>query len=208
MLLPEVTDFLAGKRFEDYNELTDIFIVTDLTTTMKKKIKFIASRYVIISYGITNFTYALVYDVVLEKLGKLKIEHVDCFEYVGSQPEVSKESIAFLLNTGEVKLVDFSTPGDSNGVLIFGKLQFVRSRVITLQEVQVENVETTSSLAVSTRASLDGKTTNTIVGTESYSADNIRKYNFLNTAVNHSLMFVGKFNLVSVLVTYTAGGRR
>ena len=208
MLLPETTDFLAGKRFEDYDELTDIFTLTDLTTTMKKKVKFIASRYVVISYGITSFTHALVYDTALEKLGKLKVTHADCFEYVGDQTEVSKESIAFLLNTGEVKLVDFSSVDASDSVLIFGKLQFTRSRLITLQELQVENIKTGSTVAVSTRASLDGKTTTTIAGTESYSAESIRKYAFHNTAVNHSLMFVGKFNLVSVLVAYTIHGRR
>lgn len=208
LILPEVTDFLAGKRFEDYNEVTDVFTVTDLAATMQKKVKFIASRYIVISYGTTSFTHALVYDLALEKLGKLKIDHVDCFEYVGNQTEVSKESIAFLLNTGEVQSVDFSTSGDSEGVLIFGKLQFVRSRLITLHEVQAENVESTSPLVVSTRASIDGKNTTTVAGTESYSATDVRKYSFRNTAINQSLMFVGKFNLISVLVTYTAGGRR
>jgi len=208
MLLPDVTDFLAGKRFEDYDEVTDTFTVTDLVATMKKKIKFIASRYLVISYGIDEFTYALVYDTALEKLGKLKITHADCFEYIAEQTEVSKESIAFLLSDGQVKVVDFSTQAASSGVLIFGKLQFSRSRMITLLELEAENVELGDTITVSTRASLDGKNTTTVPSTVSYDATNIRKFVFRSTAKNHSPMFVGKFNLVSVLVHYVAGGRR
>ena len=209
LFLPEVTDFLAGKRIEDYDAVTDAFTVTDLTTTMKKKIKYIASRYLVISYGITEFTHALVYDLALEKLGKLKLTHVDCFEYVGGQVEVSKESIAFLLSTGEVQLVDFSTSGDSDGVLIFGKLQFSRSRMIILHMLDVENIETASTVTVSTRASITGKATVTTEGTLLESEANLRNYAFNGiTAMHHSLMFVGKFNLVSVLVHYVAGGKR
>ena len=66
-ILPEVTDFLAGKRFEDFNEITKAFTTTDLTTTMLKKVKFIASRYLVVSYGITSFTHALVYDTALKR---------------------------------------------------------------------------------------------------------------------------------------------
>ena len=196
LILPEVTDFLAGKRFEDFDEVTKDFTVTDLTTTMLKKVKFIASRYLVISYGISSFTHALVYDIALDRLGKLKVTHTDCFEYVGDQVEVSKESIAFLLSSGEVKVLDFSTSAaDSNGVVIVGKLQYTRGRTITLQGVDVENVESSSSLSMTSLVSLDGKTTTKTEGVESYSADNLRKYSFRVTAVNHALLLIGKFNL-------------
>jgi len=83
IVLPEITDFLAGKVFEDFDEVTKELSLTELTATMKKKTKFISSRYLIVSYGITEFTHALIYDIALERLGKLKIAHVDCFEYLG-----------------------------------------------------------------------------------------------------------------------------
>ena len=209
-LLPEVTDFLAGKRFEDYNETTNLYEITDLspTTTMQKKIKLIASRYLVISYGITSFTHALVFDIVLNKLGKLRITHTDCFEYVGAQSEISKESVAFLLSTGGVKVLDFAVSATSNGVLILGKLQFIRSHLITLHGVEVENVASTSALAISSQASLDGKNFTLVSGTLVKTATNLRDHTFRSTAKNHSLVFLGQFNLVTALVRYTVAGRR
>ena len=207
--LPEVTDFLAGKVFEDFDESTKELSETKLTTTMKKKIKFIAARYIVISYGITSFTHALVYDVVLERLGKLKIDHVDCFEFLKDQTEVSKESIAFLLSTGEVKTLDFSTTStNSNGVVIFGKMQYTRGRTITLQGVDVENVEDDATLSVTNLAAIDGKTTTKTEGVLRYSVEGLRKYAFKVSAINHSLLLIGKFNLSTLFITYILNGRR
>ena len=87
---------------------------------MLKKVKLVASRYLVISYGVFEFTHAIIYDLALKRLGKVKITHADVFEYVGEQTEASKESIAFLLGTGEVKTLDFSATADASGVLVLG----------------------------------------------------------------------------------------
>tara|TARA_R110000772_G_scaffold68760_1_gene152349 strand:+ start:3566 stop:5083 length:1518 start_codon:yes stop_codon:yes gene_type:complete len=210
-ILPDVTDFLAGRRFEDYNEVTKQYEVTDLapTATMLKKIKYVASRYLVISYGITSFTHALVLDTALSKLGKLRLTHTDCFEYVSDQTEIAKESLAFMLGTGEVQVVDFSTGAASSGVLILGKIQFVRSHMITLLGVELENVETGSSLTVEDQAALDGKNFTNVTGTlTAASAGDLREYVFRSSAKNHSLVFTGKFNLVTAQVRYSVTGRR
>lgn len=211
-IIPEVTDFLAGKRFEDYNEITKVYDITDLTTTetMLKKIKYIASRYLVISYGLPSvgFTHAIVFDTSLKKLGKLKISHTDVFEYIDAQKEISKESIAFLLPTGEVQVLDFSVTTVSSGVIVLGKLQFVRTRNITLLEVEVENVEPDASLVVSTQAALKGKAFTDVVGIFKDSEDKLRRYNFRTDAKNHSLVFIGEFNLVTAQVTYKTTGKR
>jgi len=207
-ILPQVTDFLAGKRLEDFDEVTSTFSVTDLTTTMKKKVKFIASRYLVISYGIDSFTHAIVYDITLDKLGKLKVDHVDCYECISLQVEVSKESIAFMSSDGSVQYLDFATSAASEGVCLLGKLQYTRSRMLTLQEVESENIEAGVDCTVSSLYSFDGKTLTKVDGTLAHTANNVRKHVFHITALNHSLLYVGKFNLTSVLVTYTAGGRR
>ena len=212
-LLPEVTDFLAGRRFEDFNEVTKLYEITDLatTTTMKKKIKLVASRYLVISYGLpsaSSFTHALVYDVVLQKLGKLKITHTDTFEYIGAQSEISKETVAFVLTTGEVKLLDFSATADTNGVIILGKLQATRSKLLSLLGVEVENIETDATLSLDSQVSLDGKTSTLVAGSLRYSAANIRAFDFRSIGLNHSLMFIGKFNLVTVIIRYSVTSRR
>jgi len=211
-ILPEVTDFLAGRRFEDYNETTKLYEITDLSAsaTMLKKIKYVASRYVIVSYGLptTGFTHALIFDTALNKLGKIKLNHVDVFEYVNSQTEISKESIAFLLADGEVKVLDFSAIATGNGVLILGKLQFTRSRNLILLGVEVENVESSATLSLSSQVTLNGKTFTSVEGTVKESVDNLRSYDFRSEGKNHSLVFIGKFNLVTAQIRFAIGGRR
>lgn len=211
-ILPEVTDFLAGKRFEDFNETTKLYEITTLlaTETMSKKMKYVASRYLVISYGLpsTGFTHALVFDTSLGKLGKLRITHVDVFEYVGAQTEIAKESLAFVLSTGEVKVVDFSTKSTSSGVLILGKLQATRSRLTGLLGVEVENIPTSFPLTLDSQTSLDGKTFTTVAGTARTTVDNLREYFFRASAKSHSLVLIGAFNAVTVQIRYKVEGRR
>lgn len=211
-ILPEVTDFLSGRRFEDYNESTKQYDRINLPSTkaIRKKVKFIASRYFVISYGLpdTDFTHALVFDTVLRRLGKLKITHTDVFELISSQLEVSKESIAFLLSNGEIKYLDFSTESAGSGILILGKLQFSRSRLLTLLGVTLENEAESSVLEVGSQLSLDGKNFSYVAGDLSTSAPNVRTYVFRSTGVNHSIVVNGVFNLVTVIVDFTLNGRR
>lgn len=208
VVLPEVTDFLAGKKFEDFSEITNLFTTTELADTMKKKLKFIASRYLVISYGVTSFTHALVYDAALQRVGKLKITHVDCFEFIKAQKEISKEAIAFLLADGSVQTLNFSVSDVSAGVAILGKFQYTRNKLLTLHRVELENSEVANPATVSSLVSLDGKTTTITPGTVRFTVEGLIQYNFRVTAVNHSLLIKGKFNLVSALLTYTVAGRR
>ena len=212
VVLPEITDFLSGRVFEDYDELTGELTQTDIAYAMKKKIKFIASRYLVISYGMTEFTHAIIYDVALERLGKIKLTHTDCLEYVettaGHQIETAKESIGFLLADGSIQVLDTNTDSDATGVVLLGKFQYTRTRTITLLEIEVESIKQSASLAVSALYSLDGRTTQEVTSTASYSADGLRAYPFRVTGINHRLKLVGSFSLTNILMTYLAAGRR
>lgn len=208
--LPTVTDFLAGKVFEDFNEVTKLYEIQELAagTTMLKAVKYIAARYLIVSYGISSFTHALVWDTSLQKAGKLRIDHVDVFEYVGDQAEIAKESIGFLLATGEVRSVDFSTVNSSKGVLILGKVQYSNTRMTEIQGVEAENIQESSSLEVLSQASLDGKTFTNVIGVEASREEGLRTYSFRHTAKSHTLVFIGEFDFVTALMTYVLVGRR
>lgn len=206
IILPEVTDFLAGKQLEDYDEITNILSTTDLTTTMKKKVKLIASRYLIISYGINTFTHALVYDIGLKRLGKLKINHVDCFEYLGTQSEISKETVAFVINTGQIKVLKFSvTAVERPGVLILGNYQYSRDRQLVLHNVVAENVKSTDSFICRTKALLEDGSYNEIAGQSSIKGT-ARSNLFFISGINHSITFIGSFNLSTVQLLFTVGG--
>ena len=80
-VFPEATDFMTAQVMEDYDELTGVFSLFGTAGQLKHKLSFVGSRYLILSYGVQYLTHALVYDTGLKRWGKVKIPHVDVFEW-------------------------------------------------------------------------------------------------------------------------------
>lgn len=80
---PQVADFLTAKRIEFYNFDTSKIDRYTGTLDFFTKITAIGSRYLVISYGTFPgiYDFALVYDIPLQRWGKLRVQHVDCFYY-------------------------------------------------------------------------------------------------------------------------------
>lgn len=82
----EVNDFIAGKMWDTFSPITKL-ITTNYSDSYEfpVKLSFISSRFLIISYSVDAdsgiFAYALYYDTILKRWGRLKIDHVDCFSY-------------------------------------------------------------------------------------------------------------------------------
>jgi hypothetical protein len=79
----ELSDFIAAKIFEDFDETTNTFSSSYLSVQLYINITIVVERFVILSYGqaLGMYTHALVYDLALRRYGKFKINHVDCFEW-------------------------------------------------------------------------------------------------------------------------------
>lgn len=212
-VLPDVTDFISGKYFEDFDETTNTFVRTTISGAMKKAISVVADRYLVISYGISSLTHAIVYDITNKRFGKLKVDHVTCFEWKILSPTVSeipRESLAFLQKDGAIKIVDFSyTSSTASGVMLLGKYQYARSRMIQLQGVELENVRAGSNFTLLNYYSPDGKSLGIPkAGYLKLSAESFREYLFHTTGVNHSLLFKGAFFINSLVLTFNIHGRR
>jgi hypothetical protein len=211
-ILQEATDFIAGKLFEDYDESTDTFSVTVLTSTLLKQINLVADRYLVVSYGISALTHAVVYDLTDKRWGKLKITHVKCFEYklpAAGVTEIPRQSIAFLGLDGSIKSVDFSPAStNSSGVICLGKYQFQRARLIQLDEVNVENIQPSATFSAYALSAIDGK--NQIKSSLGLLASSglYRKYGSRAIGINVSLVFKGAFNLVSLVLAFNIHGKR
>ena len=217
-ILPAVSDFLSGKVIEDFDETTKTFSITNVATdeTLNKRLSFIGGRYLIVSYGITELTHALIYDILLEKVGKIKYTHISAIEQtrdisvVGNQGrEYPNSNIALMDKTGLVKVVTLnSIDVTRSGVLILGKYQWHRDRFLTLQRVTAENVESTDSFSFTDLASLDGRNISSqVIGVETVGVG-YREFALRSSAKNHSLAFIGSFILNSLELLFTLGGRR
>lgn len=213
-VMPELSDFLTGKRFEDFDSDSLIFYQTDLTTPLKKRVEFISGRFLVISYGMTSFTHAIIYDVALQRFGKTKIPHVSVFQYGfldADDADTAKKQIAFLQSNGTVRTIEFASGFESDdSVALIGKFQYMRSRVLQLEEVEVETVEMNSAFSCHSYVTRDGKTFagTPKAGVEYGTVGQTKSYRFHSTGMNHSILFKGTFKLNSLLITFTIGGDR
>jgi len=84
-LSAEINDFLAGRKWEYWVTGTrELVEVIAGATEFRVKVAYIASRYLIVSYSVDSsdtYQYAILFDTVLKRRGKLKFDHVDCFAY-------------------------------------------------------------------------------------------------------------------------------
>lgn len=213
---PELTDFLGGKDFEDFDETTKTFTRTALTAPMVKRVTSVSNRYLIISYGMTELTHAIVYDMVQKRYGKLKFTHVSCFEYTYLDPSLSdapRNSIAFLRKDGSMTTVDPSlTLASSNGTIILGKFQYERGHLTTLEELTIQTVHPLQSISAYDMYSLTGGTTESVSYVPGYetsvSGDSQRTYMFHSVGRNHSILLIGGFFLSSFVLQLHSTGRR
>jgi len=210
-VFPEVTDFLSGSTFEDFNETTNLFTITNTAGALiVKKLVVVNSRYLVISYGISSLNFALIYDIAYKQWGKVKINHTDCFEWNRLTVETAKKNIAFLGSGGSINVldVDINNP-NANGVMILGKFQYVRSRLIQLQRAEFENVNPENTFTLYDLPCLDGKNFSpAIVGYLAASTGKYREYKFHNTALNHTVLAKGGFNAISIVLTFNVSGAR
>lgn len=217
-VLAYLTDFVAGGIFEDYDEAGQVLNITTFIGTLAKKLTLINDRYLVLSYGLAGdgpFTHAIVVDLVQARMGKLKIEHADVFELKDLSPvvtEVPRDSIAFLLESGEVKLCNFNQKSNvSSGVLICGRYRLQRGLKTRLQKVLVENVEQSASFSCSDFGLLESKVldnpTLMMVDPATVSS-NTRLRAFYNEieADSHTLIFQGRFSINTIVLTVIPGG--
>lgn len=211
-VFPELTDFLAGAVFEDFEEITNELVVTKLTSTMIKRLALVSDRYLIISYGISYFTHALVFDLILKRWGKLKHPHISVMEFRILDPEFTetpRHSIAFVQSNGKIDIANLNTRDtNTHGILLLGKIQYVRQRTITLHTVDFENSPDGALCECFDKYSYDGKNTSTAEGKLARSTGLFREFIFRVTALNHSLLFKGAFHMLSVVIHYSVAGRR
>lgn len=213
-VFPDVTDYISGGLFETYNEVTDELETVDaIGSVVHKRIVLISDRYVVVSYGVDSLTHALIYDTALKQWGRLKIDHVDCFEFLqhpSETTELPKHSIAFLTAGGGIQILNSDIGNTAaNGVMLLGKFQYVRSRMLQLQSVEFENVNAGNTFTLMDFPAIDGKNfEGAVEGYLSTGVGKLRKYLFHNTAMNHTICCKGAFNAVSLVLTFNVAGAR
>lgn len=114
---PELTDFLTSNWTESYDYTNHAVVSQVLGSAFSVKMSYISSRYLAISYGPAPgaYQYAIIFDSALERFGKIKIDHADCFQYPFPGNETLDPTIGGLVGDiaglGELSFTDLTTVG-------------------------------------------------------------------------------------------------
>lgn len=130
---------------------------------------------------------------------------------VDLQFQVPGKSIGFLKGDGSIWVVNFEVGNteDTQAVLYLGKFQLLRKNMISLQEIEFENILQGAPFAVDILTSISGKsfdlTTQPVLNLDQ---DLFRLYGSRVNGLNHTLRVRGNFNLVYLGLTVLLGGNR
>lgn len=238
-IYPEFSDFIAGKTVEEYIGPTNFQPFADLAPAWKSetqdllsqpigpnilvqyrlqeepwiKVTLVGSRYVLFSYGFKekgNYDYVIVYDIALARFGKLKISHVDAFNYFPQPAEEAetKTAIGFLQRDGSVYIVKPDTFSEGRGILVYGRLKAMHGQWLDLEGVKIETQKKlTPRLWVAT--SFNGaEMTRPELGFLASDTPRTKEWYCRTGGDSVSLIFDGDFSITSLTVDFQLGGAR
>jgi hypothetical protein len=83
IVYPDLGDFATSREIERYNSGTKTLTQSATSLDFYIKVSAVGNRYIVISYGTFKgiYSFALVYDLAIQRWGKLRIVHRDCFYY-------------------------------------------------------------------------------------------------------------------------------
>ena len=222
---PELTDFISGRYFEDFDETTNTFTRRSIQY-FKHAVTMVSDRYLMISYGDAAlpiagnlYSHALVYDTAMKRWGKLKFPHQQIFEDIAFGSAIidmqPKSSVMFVQNNGTIHKLEFD-PHEvgtvHTGVVIIGKFQLARAKMSTLLEFNVDNAPVSGqTYTCSVLNSVDGKSDGAALFhnlTPLYSAEATSQFLCRLTGMNQSICFYGAFRLSSVVLKLAQHGKR
>lgn len=237
-ILSQLSDYLTyDDTFDTWNagiddiELSEFPFVDDVSNRKLFKISAILDRYLFISYGTTTpypepnsilsippvFTYCFVWDSLLDRLGKLKINHTDLWfvdQYIyfidGSNADATQFTYKVYTRLNLQEPVGETPAIEHSGILVLGKFQYVRDRFITLEELDIEAAQDTTlgwtlagtkNLTIFVDPSYDGKNFDLTQRVTPYillDEGSLIKTVCHVTGKNFRIGFMGAFDLASI----------
>lgn len=228
-MAPEVSDFLSKNPSQAiFNSTTNTFTEQNIATSIPS-IYVHMNRYVLISVNGTNegassdkYTHVIIFDMHLNRYGRLKLDHtfMFCFwipneviGFVNKQNNTIKYLSFDIYGTATVPMAGLTSDAHA-GVLVLGKFQYVRSRVMQIEEIELEGPQNTAitpspTMSVVLLPSTDGRNFDAPVTlTASYLSGGLATYFCHATAKNHSIAIKNAFLVNTIQLRFVPGGER
>lgn len=229
-IAPDVSDFLSRNPVQELLNYSTNTFTAQVVETEVPSIYVHMNRYILLSVNGTNntgvqtekYTHVIVFDMHLRRYGRLKLDHTFMF-CVWAPNEV----IGFVnKQTSTISYLNFDILGNASApftllapaaisaALLLGKFQYVRSRFLKLEEIEIEGPQNTAivpspNFSCALFPSLDGR--NLMPGeplTASYLSGGVAKFPCHRTAQNISVLLKGAFNVNTLQLRFTPAGDR
>lgn len=143
LVLSELTNFLLNADYYDaFDQVTNTFSLVSYSPLNQINTWYVLDRYVIVTYALDAFnstnTRAIVYDRLLKRAGTLKGDFSIVLDDGVNVYFISQISNQIFKLQFSQEIADVNYKHES--VLILGKFQYARSRFISLEEYEIENV--------------------------------------------------------------------
>lgn len=162
------------------------------------------------SYGTEDafLTYDMLLDVTYDELGGIPYDETII---QGGALTYPRQSVAFLLSTGEVKLavMDYRAPDDDSvSWLAIGRNEFARARLATLHTLELEGLTIDDRSKVANWRSVNGATLDPAeLGFNREAAFPYSEFGFdLPTGKNHTFYVQGQFALTTLIAWISNDG--
>lgn len=194
-ILPEISDFAHAGIIEDWDGTT--LTESGGTSELLCRIAHLVPRYLVVSYGVSSYTHALIYDLALKRWGKLKVTHIAALSI--SAEASDGVQLLFPQSDGAILKLDYRGT-HSNSTVMIGGISLQRDKVHTLLEVACD---TTAYLSYAVSENFG-------IGTKVPLTESLRDNSYFcrSSGRNHTLIMEGTFNLTNLQVTLTQGGNR
>lgn len=209
LLASDVSNFLEKtKRAEELNYTTNLFSIGSVAST--KKLTYLLDKYVITKHTVGSNSYFMTFDLGLGRYGKLKVQgdvytDLQSLYFFGTE----EGSVGYQLS---FDIYDTDFPAAS--ALLLGKFQYVRSRLMKLEEIEIEGPQNTAivsspNFSCALLPSTDGRNFDAPIPlSPTRISGGLVEYHCHNTARNHSLLLKGAFSVSTVQLKFVAAGDR
>ena len=227
-IYPEL-EALIQTKYKEYLNLSSNEFVTSSTSVRLGRLGLLCNRYLCYSFNSssnslfeTGYTDVIVFDQVLERYGRLHFDHAHIGEFHNYVSQGSPFNYTFFDN-GPLPIFLINKRGLSyqlgdransysggESAIILGKFQYVRSRRLCLDKVNIENsgqaFDSTSITCTDLPTQEDSVNETPVVGTIFSNRPNFKVFHFNVDAIAHSILIKGGFNLTNVELEFHTTG--
>lgn len=222
---PAISDFLSNGSTQALLDYATNVLTEQLASTVYPLVHIWKERYIVISINdsvaslTSQYTHAIVVDAATRRVGKFKVRHkfvISSDLYGLGFVESDAKVLRYLMLDIYNQKIPFTpnTLETSQAALLLGKFQYVRSRMMQMEKIEIEGPQNTAivsspNFSLALIPSQDGRNFDAPIPLSPASlSGGLVVYHCHHTARNHSILLKGAFSVNTLQLRFVPGGER